>query len=266
VKNLRIFITILLTLSLAILPSCGKPAAANYNTYADLDGKILGMFEMPNPIPVEQINEMMGTNFESVVTYPTYNEALMALKSGRVDAVNVVKPQAEYTVKTDKAYKYIAGSGENPVQVTMLTKAEDTELIGKINDAIKALTDSGELNALNETYIINVSTEEIALPAAMEGADTIKVGVSGDMPPFDYLTADGNPSGYNVALMGAIAEHAGFNIEFVTVPFSTKFSALLSDRIDVFFFHGGVITHESIASTDVYYANLTGGLLVNAES
>jgi ABC-type amino acid transport substrate-binding protein len=265
-KNGRFLIAILLILSLTFLVSCGKPASTNYNTYADLDGKILGMFETPNPVPVERINEMMGTNFESVVTYPTYNEALMALKSGRVDAVNVIKPQAEYTVKTDKSYRFIAGNGKNPLQVNMLTKAEDTELLGQINDAIKALTDSGELSTLNEIYIENTSTEEVALPAAIEGAETIKVGVSGDMPPFDYLSADGKPSGYNVALMGAIAEHAGYNVEFVAVPFSSKFSALLSDRINVFFFHGGIVTHESIASTDVYYANLTGGLLVNAES
>jgi ABC-type amino acid transport substrate-binding protein len=263
-KKMRIFAAILLALTLAILPSCGKPASANYNTYADLDGKILGMVETPVVLSLDQVNEMMGASFASITTYPTYNEALMALKSGRVDAVNVAEPQADYTIKTDPSYKYIAGGGKTTTRVSMLTTTADTELLGQINGAIKALTDSGELATLNETYIDNVSIEEVALPAKIEEAETIKVGVSGDMPPFDYLSADGNPSGYNVALMGAIAREAGFNIEFVTVPFSTKFSALLSDRVDVFFFHGGIISHDSIAATDVYYENLGAGLLVNA--
>jgi ABC-type amino acid transport substrate-binding protein len=265
-KNRRVFTAILLILSMVFLVSCGKPAPANYNTYEDLDGKVLGMFEMPNQLSVEQINALMGTNFESVATFPTFNEALMALKSGRVDAVNVTKPQAAYTIKTDTSYKFIAGSGENPLQVTMLTSNKNMRLLAQINSAIKTLTDTGELDTLNKTYIEDVSVEEVALPPVIEGADTIKVGVSGDMPPFDYLTADGKPSGYNVALMGAIAREAGFNIEFVAIPFSTKLSALVSDRVDVFFFHGGISSHESIVSTDVYYANLSGGLLVNAES
>jgi ABC-type amino acid transport substrate-binding protein len=263
-KNRRILVTILLALSLVLLASCGKPVSANYNTYADLDGKILGMVETPIILSLDRVNEMMGANFASITTYPTYNEALMALKSGRVDAINVAKPQADYTIKTDSSYKFIPGGGKTTTRVSMLTTTADAELLGQFNDAIKALTDSGELATLNETYIENVSIEEVALPAEIEGAETIKVGVSGDVPPFDYLSADGNPSGYNVALMGAIAGYAGFNIEFVTVPFSTKFSALLSDRIDVFFFHGGILSHDSIAATDVYYENLGAGLLVNA--
>ncbi|MDR0948193.1 MAG: transporter substrate-binding domain-containing protein [Lachnospiraceae bacterium] len=266
-KKSSILYTIVLVLTCVILASCkSKTESADYSAIADLDGKVLGMVETPTTVTIEQINQMMDANLKSVATFPTYNEALMALKSDRVDAINVSKPQAEYTIQTDSSYKYIVGNGKTPIQVSMLTTTNNTELLGQINDAIKALKNSGELDALNEKYIANVSIEAVSLPSVKEGVQTIQVGVSGDMPPFDYLSASGKPSGFNVALMGAIADYAGFNVEFVTVPFSAKFSALLSDRIDVFFFHGGILSQDDVIATDVYYENLEGGLLVKDHS
>ncbi|MDR0963932.1 MAG: transporter substrate-binding domain-containing protein [Clostridium sp.] len=262
-KKSSVLATILLILTCVMLASCkSKTESADYSAIADLDGKVIGMVEAPTTVAVEQINQMMGANFISIATYPTYNETLMALKSDRIDAAVVSKPQGLYTVQTDPTLKFIAGNGKSPLRVSMLTVTENTELLAQINDAIQALKDSGELDALNEKYIEDVSIEEVTLPATIEGAKTIQVGVSGDMPPFDYVSADGKPSGYNVALMGAIASKAGFNVEFVTISFSAKFSALLSDRIDVFFFHYGVLSQEGVTMTDVYYSDLTGGFIV----
>ncbi|MDR0952469.1 MAG: transporter substrate-binding domain-containing protein [Oscillospiraceae bacterium] len=257
-------ITILLAMALLLtLTACGGGAAdtSSYTSVDQFEGEV-GFIEGPSTVTVDGINQMMGTKFESVSLYPTYNEALLALKADRVTAVAVGKPQGEYSASTDSSLRFISGKAQNPLQISMLTRSDEAELLGQINSALAELKDSGELEALNEKYVENITVDGAALPSVIQGAQMITVGVSGDNPPFDYISAAGDPSGYNVALMGAIAEIAGFNVEFVTIPFSAKFAALTSERIDVFFFHGGYFSSEGIVATDVYYENMTNGLLV----
>lgn len=246
---------------------CSQAAepAAQEDVLSATDGKVFGFIEVPGTITVDQINALMGTNFSSMNQYPTYIEALSALKSERVDAIMLPVPQGQYAVKTDPTLALIAGIKMNPVQVSMLTQSGSTDLLNQINAALAALKESGELDALNEKYIVDTIVDDAQAPEVVAGQDTVVVGISGDTPPFDFVAADGTPDGYNVALMNAIAKEAGFNVEFVNVPFSAKFSALLSDRIDVFFFHGGMLSQDGVVATDVYYADLAGGLLVRNE-
>ncbi|MDR2743225.1 MAG: transporter substrate-binding domain-containing protein [Treponema sp.] len=63
------------------------------------------------------------------------------------------------------------------------------------------------------------------------------VGISGDLPPCNYISADGKPAGFNVALMDALSQVLSKNVQFVTVPSDARFSALLSKnarRMDLF--------------------------------
>jgi His/Glu/Gln/Arg/opine family amino acid ABC transporter permease subunit len=72
-------------------------------------------------------------------------------------------------------------------------------------------------------------------PAHAAGDDdrpVLRVGTEGTYPPFSYED-DGDLTGYDVDVMRAVADEAGFDVEFVEAPFDALFPALDSGRIDV---------------------------------
>lgn len=74
-----------------------------------------------------------------------------------------------------------------------------------------------------------------AAPAtADEERPTIRVGTEGVYPPFSFRDPDTNElTGFDVDVMQAIADEAGWELEFVEAPFDSLFPALDSGRIDV---------------------------------
>ena len=62
---------------------------------------------------------------------------------------------------------------------------------------------------------------------------TIVVGGDRDYPPYEFIDADGKPSGYNVELTRAIAGIMGMKVEFRLGAWSEMLSALKGGRVDV---------------------------------
>jgi len=60
----------------------------------------------------------------------------------------------------------------------------------------------------------------------------LRVGTEGTYPPFTFKD-DGELKGYDIDVMKAVADEAGFDVEFVEAPFDALFPALDSGRIDV---------------------------------
>lgn len=62
--------------------------------------------------------------------------------------------------------------------------------------------------------------------------EVIRVGTDAAYPPFEELDEDGNFVGFDIDLMEAIAEDAGFEIEWINAPFDTIFTALAEGEFD----------------------------------
>ncbi|MBQ9575106.1 MAG: transporter substrate-binding domain-containing protein, partial [Synergistaceae bacterium] len=69
----------------------------------------------------------------------------------------------------------------------------------------------------------------------IEGADVMKVAVTGDLPPMDCILADGRPAGFNTAFLAELSKRIGRNIELVSVSAGARQSAISSGRVDVVF-------------------------------
>ena len=119
---------------------------------------------------------------------------------------------------------------------------------------------------LAEQYITNVTRGEepkAVSIAEIAGAETLKVAVTGDLPPFDMMTADGTPTGYSTAVMAEISKRIGKNIEFVSVDSAARATALVSNKVDVVFWvavpndgtlvPGNIDTPEGLALSKPYY-------------
>jgi ABC-type amino acid transport substrate-binding protein len=144
-------------------------------------------------------------------------------------------------------------------------------LLAELNAGIELLRAEGTLGRLYDQYVVNVTVDHLAAAPAelpqIEGAQTILVGINGDLPPYDYISADGKPSGFNVALMGELSRALGKNAQFVTIPSDARFSALLSRntrRMDLFFWFYGHLTVDSLVLTEAY-ADVDECILVRKE-
>ena len=100
----------------------------------------------------------------------------------------------------------------------------------------------------------------------IEGAETIKVAVTGDLPPFDLVLADGTPAGYSTAVLSEISRRIGKNIEIIDVDSVARASILTSKGADVVFWvsvpkdstllPNNIDQPDGIAVSEPYYHDL----------
>ncbi|MDO9456191.1 ABC transporter substrate-binding protein/permease [Nocardioides sp.] len=84
--------------------------------------------------------------------------------------------------------------------------------------------------------IVVLGLAVVGTPGATAGDEqdrpVLRVGTEGTYPPFSYEDG-GDLTGYDIDVMKAVADEAGFDVEFVEAPFDALFPALDSKRIDV---------------------------------
>lgn len=77
----------------------------------------------------------------------------------------------------------------------------------------------------------NQPTSQPSRVSQVEGM-VIRIGTDAAYPPFEEIDEDGDFVGFDIDLMEAIAEDAGFEIEWINAPFDTIFTALAEGEFD----------------------------------
>jgi len=174
------------------------------------------------------------------VFFDNLNQMEMGLESGKVDKISTYDCVADYLIDNNDKFElandsWISGLEDN---FCFAVRQENTALKADLDKSLDAMKDNGSLNKLIKEYIIDVDNgkapPKVEIPK-FEGADTIKVGVTGDLPPLDLILADGSPAGFNTALLAEIAKILHKNIEFVEIDSGARAAALSADQIDVIF-------------------------------
>ena len=84
--------------------------------------------------------------------------------------------------------------------------------------------------------------------------ETLTVGTNAAFPPFEYIGDDGKPDGFDVALIKAIGEKAGFEVQIQDMEFDSLVSSI-GNKIDVAI-AGMTVTEErkqTVDFSDSYY-------------
>ena len=120
---------------------------------------------------------------------------------------------------------------------SFMLKEDNAELRDAFDAQIKAMKEDGTLQKLVDEYIVKAS--EGQEPAAVgfekfEG-DPIRVGVSGDLPPMDYVGEDGSFAGFNTAVLAEIGKRMQKNIQLIQVKNVGRAMALSEGVVDVVF-------------------------------
>jgi DNA gyrase/topoisomerase IV subunit A len=115
---------------------------------------------------------------------------------------------------------------------------EDSEqLRDDFDDAIEDMKEDGTLDKLIKEYITDVvaGKEPKAVEFEDKGDETIKVAVTGDLPPMDYVAADGSFAGFNTAILSEIGKRLNKKIELKQVDSAARAMTLSSKEADVVF-------------------------------
>lgn len=184
-------------------------------------------------------------NYQS---YASLSELQLALNGEKIDWAYLPYDTAQY-MQSENPDLTVAVDASVVYSYAMATRDEDSALAKQLSDAISALREDGKLSALEDQYIYSAQglPEKAVVSAKIEGAPTIRIGLTGSLPPFDYVTADGVPAGFNVAFANALGERLGVNIELTTVEVDARLTALVSKKIDVVFW---MMVDDSAEDTD----------------
>jgi ABC-type amino acid transport substrate-binding protein len=233
----------ILALVLMIMAGCGSNESKPYETASDLRGKILGGINTGTSEKNwrEMAAKLIGGEPKEVLLFDRTLDAIAALKSGKIDGAPTYQFCADYIVKRNPLLKSVPIPGAViEGEFIMVVRSEDQQLKQDLDKAITALQQNGTLKSLEEQWITNlpVANEMSNAPLPKnEKQKTIYVGVSGDYVPLDYISAEGHPSGYNVAIFNEMAKLIPVNFEFVSIETQARFAALSSKKIDVIFVH-----------------------------
>ena len=157
------------------------------------------------------------------------------LESGKINKLVLEGYAADYVAARNE--KFTVVKDYRTVNFSMMTMDTNTEVYDILNNAIKAMKEDGTLATLVENELkayINSDPTPKELPH-FDGAMTIKVGVTGDMPPMDFVASNGKAAGFNIALLTEIANRAQVNIELVQIESGARAIALSSGNVDAVF-------------------------------
>lgn len=165
------------------------------------------------------------------------NDMQFALEAGQIDMLSTYQNVANYMIQRSDNKEILPSKLYLEDSFCFALREEDTNLKNELNKAIKDMQTDGTLSNL-ERYISETESdkEPPAVPMTQfEGAETIKVAVTGDLPPFDLVLADGKPAGFSTAVLSEISRRIGKNIELIQIDSAARAAALTSKKVDVVF-------------------------------
>ena len=170
--------------------------------------------------------------------FDTMKEMILALNAGQIDILSTYRNVADYMMKNSTDKEILPVEKNLSDSFCFAVRKGDTILKNDLNKAIREMVTDGTLNNFTKRYIVelNAGAQPPAIPInRIPDADTLKVAVTGDLPPFDMILADGTPAGFNTAVLAEVSRRIGKNIELVTVDSGARATALTSKQVDVVF-------------------------------
>ena len=172
------------------------------------------------------------------IFFDTMTSMLAALKAGQIDAFSTYNSVAKYLIAPNADLELVTNIPKVSDSFCCALRKDDTKLKKEFDDALAKLKDDGTLDALTKTYITDADYSDLPPTVDMptfDEAPTIKIAVTGDLPPLDLVTPSGLPVGFNTAVLAAVSGVIGKNFELVQIDSGARAVALTTKQVDVVF-------------------------------
>jgi ABC-type amino acid transport substrate-binding protein len=191
-----------------------------------------------------------------IVFYDSLQPLVRDLYQGRLDRVALPEFTVDYLRGRDAREKLLLSVQHSSRYFSAFSLAtyNNIPLRDKLNQALAGMDKDGTTAKLVKIYVTglpgDVDPARVALPR-LSGKPTVKVAVTGALPPLDYLTPEGQPAGFNVLFLSEVGKRAGLNIQFVNADVRTAFEKLKAHEVDVLFAYSvtTVVANNAIRST-----------------
>ena len=241
----------------AIFAGCGDDKKSDDDKYFIKIGmlKYMNVGEQQFSDIMQKLVETFSLNVtpHKVIFFDNLNSMQMAFNSGQIDEISTYNCVANYLAarkaNVTVLENHISGFDD---EFCLAMREDDKDLYNQVNEVVKQMKADGTLADFQKKYIDDsVSDKE---PSAVEiekfeGADTIKVAVTGDLPPLDLILADGTPTGFNTAVLSEIGKRLQKNIELIQIESAARAAALESKRVDISFW--AIVPISDIIPADV---------------
>ena len=173
------------------------------------------------------------------VFYDSLTSLIMALNAGDVYEISLPEPVAEYVMNANDGFEIVSVVRMMPASLAFgFRKDDDPSLRNKFNEALLSMKADGTLAILVNKYIAEAGIDDPE-PVEFEkygNVDTkIRLAVTGDLPPIDFIAPDGTPAGFSTAVIAEIAKRLKINVELVNIDSGARVASLASKRSDVVF-------------------------------
>ncbi len=171
--------------------------------------------------------------------YDSLTAMQMALNAGQIHQLVMPEAPANYILNVNKQTEAALVLPADGMGLAFGFRGDDSQLRDDFNKALDSMRDDWSLSAIEGVYTAQpgISEPEAVKFAVFPGAKTIKAAVTGDLPPIDFIAADGTPVGFNTAVLAEIGKRLHVNIELVEVAAGARTAALTSGRADVVFWY-----------------------------
>lgn len=184
----------------------------------------------------------------------------MELINGRVDCIIIDTNPAQTLVNAnpDKLELLDFPASEEKETYAIATQKNDggAALAEEFNAAMATLKENGTFDALVAKYIAKDESAVLPeVPAVESPKGTLVMGTNCEFEPFEYLTSDGTPTGFDVDYVKYLCAEMGYEVTVENMDFDALIPALQSGRID--FIAAGLTRDEEREKnanfTDGYY-------------
>ena len=171
--------------------------------------------------------------------YDSLTAMQMALSAREIHEMVLPEAAAEYVLNVNDQMESTLALRSKGMGLAFGFRGDNEALRDKFNSALREMRDNWTLAALEGVYISRPgrTDPEPVKFTHFDGAETIRVAVTGDLPPIDLIAADGTPAGFNTAVLAKIGEILHVNIEPLEVDSGARTAALASGRADAVFWY-----------------------------
>ena len=172
--------------------------------------------------------------------YGSLATMLMALNAGEIDEFNLPQIVGEYMIGVNPELTVTGVERLAGAYIAFGFRADGGEALRKkFNDALAGMMSDGTLEALKLKYCGNPGHDKLdsVKLEKFPDAETVKIAVTGDLPPIDFVAEDGEAAGFNTAILAEIGRRANINIEPVYVDSAARTAALMSGRVSAVFWY-----------------------------
>ena len=192
----------------------------------------------------------------TVEQFNKFNDAVLALKQGKVDAVIIDNEPGKVFVEQNDDITML--DEDFAVEDYAIALNKGSELTAQFNEAIAAIQENGTLDAILDKYINGVEgAEGYVTPEGTEYPNgTLTMATNAYFPPYEYYEGD-EIVGIDAEFAKAICDYLGYELVIEDMAFDSIIPAITSGKAD-FGAAGMTVTEDRLVNVDFTDSYCTG--------